>query len=190
MEKNIEPNKLVLCVDEILGDLKFEKGTYKKFENAIKSVFELIGYKARQPERETGKGPDNFVFLGSGSYLIIECKNGTITDTICKEDCNQLNGSFSWFKEIYKEEDSGCIPVMIHNSDVYKYDCSPLSQTRIMTPELLKVFKDNVRKFVVAITQTNNFNNVENINSIIKTYKLDKDSIIKEYTTQYRIERK
>ena len=59
-----------------------------------------------------------------------------------------------------------------------------------MTPELLKVFKDNVRKFVVAITQTNNFNNVENINSIIKTYKLDRDSIIKEYTTQYRIERK
>ena len=85
-QRQLDANKLVLYADTILGDLKFEKDTSKRFENAIRDVFEMIGYNARQPEREVGKGPDDFVMLGTGDYLVIECKNETITDTICKHD--------------------------------------------------------------------------------------------------------
>lgn len=73
-QRQLDANKLVLYADTILGDLKFEKDTSKRFENAIRDVFEMIGYNARQPEREVGKGPDDFVMLGTGDYLVIECK--------------------------------------------------------------------------------------------------------------------
>ncbi len=133
-QRQLDANKLVLYADTILGDLKFEKDTSKRFENAIRDVFEMIGYNARQPEREVGKGPDDFVMLGTGDYLVIECKNETITDTICKHDCNQLMGSFSWFNNLYQDQEISCVPIMIHNSNIFTYECSPSPQIKIMTP--------------------------------------------------------
>lgn len=186
-QKHLDANKLILYVDAILGDLRFEEGTSKRFENAIKEVFEIIGFKASQPEREVGKGPDDFVMLGAGDYLVIECKNETITETICKHDCNQLIGSLSWFNNLYQEDGIDCIPIMIHNSNLFTYECSPLPQMKIITPLLLSKFKENVRKCVIAIAQSNNFKNVENMNNIIKIYKLDKENIIREYTTSYQV---
>ena len=187
IQNNFEANKFVLHVDAIIGNLKFEKGTSKRFENAIRDIFEILGFKGSLPEREYGKGPDNFIMLGSGDYLVIECKNETTTDTICKHDCNQLIGSFSWFNNIYRDEASVCVPIMIHNSNVFEYKCSPLPEVRIMTPQLLEKFKENVRKCIVAIAQPNNFKNVENINNIIKTYSLNKEAIVREYTTDYQV---
>lgn len=188
-KKQLNVNKLVLFADAILGDLKFEEDTSKKFENAIKDVFEMIGFRASQPEREIGKGPDDFVMLGAGDYLVIECKNETITDTICKHDCNQLIGSFSWFNNLYQDEEASCVPIMIHNSNIFTYECSPWPQIKIMTPSLLNKFKENVRKCIVAIAQPDNFKNIEKINSVIKVYKLDKESIVREYTTSYQIKK-
>ena len=189
-QRQLDANKLVLYADTILGDLKFEKDTSKRFENAIRDVFEMIGYNARQPEREVGKGPDDFVMLGTGDYLVIECKNETITDTICKHDCNQLMGSFSWFNNLYQDQEISCVPIMIHNSNIFAYECSPSPQIKIMTPTLLNKFKENVRKCIVAIAQPNNFKNVQNMFNIIKTYKLDKDVIVQEYTTSYQIKQR
>ena len=189
-QRQLDANKLVLYADTILGDLKFEKDTSKRFENAIRDVFEMIGYNARQPEREVGKGPDDFVMLGTGDYLVIECKNETITDTICKHDCNQLMGSFSWFNNLYQDQEISCVPIMIHNSNIFTYECSPSPQIKIMTPTLLNKFKENVRKCIVAIAQPNNFKNVQNMFNIIKTYKLDKDVIVQEYTTSYQIKQR
>ena len=186
-QKHLDANKFSLFAEAVLGDLKFEVGTSKKFENAIKDVFELIGFKAQQPEREIGKGPDYLVILGLGEYIVIECKNETITDTICKQDCNQLIGSFSWFNNLYKDEEINCVPIMIHNSNIFTYECSPLPQVRIMTPSLLDKFKENIKKGIVAITQLNNYKNIENMNNILKTYKLNKEAIIPEYTTLYKV---
>lgn len=184
---NFDENKFILYMDAIMDDLKFLEGTSKKFENAIKDVFSIIGYGARQPEREVGKGPDDFIILGSGNYLVIECKNETTTDTISKHDCNQLNGSYAWFQNLYQDEQVKCIPVMIHNSRLFGFECSPTSEIRIMTPELLEKFKKNVRGFAVAMCQKNNFKNMEKINNLIRTYKLNREVIIEEYTTIFSV---
>lgn len=186
----LDSNKLILRTDAILSDLKFEEGTSKKFENALKDVFILIGYIAQQPEREVGKGPDDFVILGSGDYLVIECKNGTTTDTINKHDCNQLNGSYNWFNNLYQDEQVRCVPVMIHNSSIFDFSCSPNHAIRVMTPELLEKFKNNIKEFVVAMCQENNFKNIEKINNLIKIYKLGKDSIVTEYTKAFSSKQK
>lgn len=186
----LDENKLILYMDAIMDDLQFSEGTSKKFENVIKDVFVMIGYGAKQPEREVGKGPDDFIILGAGDYLVIECKNGTITDTIDKQDCNQLNGSYTWFNNLYQDEQVKCVPIMIHNSRVFNFDCSPNPEIRIMTPDLLEKYKKNVRDFIVAICQKNNFKNIEKMNNLIRTYKLNKEVLIGEYTTTFSIKGK
>jgi hypothetical protein len=125
--------------------------------------------------------------LGAGDYLVIECKNETITDAISKHDCNQLMGSLSWFENLYQDEDVDCVPIMIHNSNLFTYECSPSAKIKIMTPQLLECFKENIRKCVVAISQPNNFKHIENMSGIFKAYKLDKESIVREYTTSFQV---
>lgn len=182
-----DENDLILYLDSVLDDLRFVENSSKRFENAIKDIFILIGYGARQPEREVGKGPDDFVILGSGDYFVIECKNETTTDTISKHDCNQLNGSYTWFDNLYQDEQVRCTPIMIHNSSVFNYECSPNEAIRIMTPELLSKLKKNIRAFVTAMCKSENFKNSGKINSLIKEYLLYKDVLIKEYTTSYSV---
>lgn len=182
-----DENNLILYLDSIFDDLRFIENSSKKFENAVSAIFKLIGFNARQPEREVGKGPDNFVILGSGDYLVIECKNETTTDTITKHDCNQLNGSYMWFKNLYQDEQVKCVPIMIHNSKVFNYECSPNEFIRIMTPELLDKFKHHIRSFVCAMCRGDNFKNYERINQLLKEYLLYKEILVNEYTTEYTI---
>lgn len=182
-----DENGLILYLDSVLDDLRFVENSSKRFENAIKDIFVLIGYGARQPEREVGKGPDDFVILGSGDYFVIECKNETITDTISKHDCNQLNGSYTWFNNLYQDEQVRCTPIMIHNSSVFNYECSPNEAIRIMAPELLSKLKKNIRAFVIAMCKSENFKNSEKINSLVKEHLLYKEALVKEYTTSFSV---
>lgn len=183
-------NKMILYMDGVLDDLRFAENTSKRFEDAIRDTFNLIGYGARQPEREVGKGPDNFVILGGGDYLVIECKNETTTDVISKHDCNQLNGSYIWFKNLYCDEQVKCVPIMIHNSNIFNFECSPNESIRIMTPELLDKFKKNVRAFVVAMCKKENFKNIEKVNQLIIEHLLHKDVLVKEYTVSFKVKSK
>ena len=182
-----DENDLILYLDSVMDDLRFVENSSKRFENAIKDIFVLIGYGARQPEREVGKGPDDFVILGAGDYFVIECKNETTTDTISKHDCNQLNGSYTWFNNLYKDEQVRCTPIMIHNSNVFNYECSPNETIRIMTPELLSKFKKNIRAFVIAMCKNKNFKNIEKINRLIKEHLLYKEALVNEYTTSFSV---
>lgn len=186
-EKKLDSNKLILRIDAIISDLKFVPNSSKRFEQAIKDVFEIIGFKAKRPETECGKGPDDFVMLGDGEYLVVECKNETVTDTICKDDCNQLMGSYSWFNNLYQDETAKCTPIMIHNSNIFNYECSPVNLIRIMTPSLLEKFTKNVRSCMVAITQAQNYKNLEQMSNLFSFYKIDKASLVSEYTTDFRI---
>lgn len=183
-------NNLILYLDGLLDDLRFVENSSKRFENAIRDIFSLLGFGARQPEREVGKGPDDFVILGSGDYFVIECKNETTTDTISKHDCNQLNGSYTWFDNLYQDEQVRCTPIMIHNSNIFNYECSPNEAIRIMTPQLLDKFKKNIRAFVIAICKNENFKNTEKINCLIKEHLLYKDILLKEYTTSFSVKSK
>lgn len=186
-ELGYDANKLVMYVDGILEDLRFIDNSSKRFENAIKDLFYLIGFEANQPERETGKGPDDFVSLGMGKYLVIECKNETITNSISKHDCNQLNGSITWFYNLYKDNNLYCVPLMIHNSNIFDYECSPDSSIRIITPGMLDKFKKNVRLFFAAMCKSENYMNKDRLHQLIIDYSLNQDVLVKEYTTSFRL---
>ena len=107
--------KLQLDINGLLEDLKFVPDTAKTFEEAMREVAEFIGFKAQRPENDFGKGPDVLWAVGGLRYFVIECKNGAVSQTVNKSDCNQLTGSIMWFRDRY---DHSCSsePILVHPS--------------------------------------------------------------------------
>lgn len=186
-QNSISPNKYLLKINAILENLTFAEDTAKTFESAIKDISYMIGIYSNRPEDEFGKGPDNFWDIGASNFLVIECKNGTIADTICKHDCNQLNGSINWFETLYRSNSCTCYPIMIHNSNVFQYACSPNKNICIMTPELLDEFKKSIYMFATNVAQVSSFDNLVKINQLLSQFKLLGTQIVDTFTTNFRV---
>lgn len=186
-QNGITSNKYILRVNSILEKLTFEEDAAKVFEAALKDISFLLGIYSNRPEDEYGKGPDNFWDIGTSKFLVIECKNGTITDTICKHDCNQLNGSLNWFEALYRSNSCTCVPIMIHNSNVFEYACSPNASIRIMTPDLLEKFKTNVEQFAINVTQVDSFTNIVKINQLLSQFRLLGGQFVDAFTTRFHV---
>jgi hypothetical protein len=185
-EKNISGNNLILKNSAILDDLIFSTNSANRFEEALKNISFMIGAHSSRPEKESGKGPDNLWVLSNLEYFVIECKNGTETDTIAKSDCNQLGGSIQWFKDLYTGSNMKCHPIIIHNSNIFERASSPHPDTRVMTPAMLDKFKKSIGGFVEALTQQEVVCNADKINALLIQCKLTTNSFLKEYTTAFK----
>ena len=180
----IEKNRLLIKVNSILDGLSFNWVSAAVFEESLNKIANYIGYGSSRPEKENGEGPDNLWCLGNGHYLVIECKNCT-TNTICKSDCNQLNGSIQWFETEYKNNGFECTPIMIHNSNVFNNDCFPNENVRIITPKKLDELKRAIKSFAQAYVNTS-FTDNKRIKELLEYYKLNPDSIISNYSECFR----
>jgi hypothetical protein len=178
------PNMPIIELNGILEELIFEPETATRFELATAQIAKFIGFSSQRPETEYGKGPDVLWRTAHTQYLVIECKNGTITETINKHDCNQLNGSGEWFEAKYGEE-CNYTPVMIHNSNKFEYAATPKSTTRIMTPEKLNKFKKAVQEFIKSICSQGSASDEVMIRNQILQHKLRAQDIIIHYTVSF-----
>lgn len=185
-ENDLNPNSYILKINSILESLQFSQDTSKNFEAALMDISFMLGIISSRPEFERGRGPDNLWALGNNTYLVIECKNGTITDSINKHDCNQLNGSINWFDDEYKGNGFICYPIMIHNSNKFEFTCSPHTNIRIMTPEYLTKFKNEIEHFAENLTNLKFYKNAIKTQQLLQQHKLLGHMIIKEYTIEYK----
>jgi len=185
--ERLNQNTYVLKINAILESLEFSQDKAKHFEAAINDIAILLGFVSSRPEFERGKGPDNLWALGNGDYLVIECKSRTVTDTINKHDCNQLNGSINWFENEYKGNGFTCYPILIHNSNKFEHACSPNPKIRIMLPQHLSKLKGNINGFVMNVVDSNVFNNIEQIQVLLKQFKLFGKMIVHEFTTRFDV---
>jgi len=173
-------NDLVMWTNGILEDLSWGSD-HMKFEGAVKSVGDLLGFGSQRPETENGVGPDNLWALGAQKYVIIECKNEATGKEIIKHDCNQLNGSLAWFKEKYDHTCEG-VPVIIHPSQVFNMAGTPFEGTRVIDGESLNKFKEKIGYYVTSLADGNNYKNSVEIGKLLKHYGLSSDVIINNIT--------
>ena len=180
-----DPNKLILEINGMLEQFIFKTDTANIFEEITKKLANFIGYNSQRPEIEYKRGPDVLWEVGKLQYFIIECKNGAVTSTISKVDCNQLNGSVNWFLERY---DPTCkfVPIMIHPSDVFEYAATPHRDTRIMTKDKIEQFTRSILKFVKSVAIDNHLNDRDMIRKLLIYYKLKPSDIIKNYTVSFK----
>lgn len=183
----INSNDYILKINSLLEKLIFKPDTYKQFESALKELSFLLGIPSYRPEDECGKGPDNLWAIGNSEYFVIECKNGTITDTINKHDCNQLNGSINWFNNQYTSTEFVCYPILIHNSNVFDYACSPNANVRIMTPALLEDFKSAIEKFSASLAMPENYCILAEIERLLRQFNLTGKAIVEKYTSSFTV---
>ena len=122
-------------------------------------------------------------------YFVIEAKNEAITETICKHDCNQLNGSIIWFKEKY---DSTCFatPILTHPSNIFEYAASPDPDTRIINSEKLEELKKALLNFIKTSADSNNFRNPTKLSQILNQFNLTPENFIRYYTVNYKVKQR
>lgn len=178
-----DPNKYILFVNKLIEQLIFLPETANTFEQAMKDLAFLLGFKGQRPENEFKKGPDNLWSLGNSLYFIIECKNGAITPTINKHDCNQLNGSINWFKEKY-EDDNSYVPIMVHKSNKFEYAASPEKSIRILNEPTLESVKSNLRIFAKAVAE--NYYDVNRIEELLRIHNFKSSQFVDKYTIPYQ----
>lgn len=176
-------NKYIIDLNAILDDLIFLPKTANKFEEAINNLAYILGFNGQRPENDFGKGPDNLWSTGSSNFFIIECKNGVTNEEICKHDINQLNGSINWFKKEFHDTFK-YTPIMIHLGDVCEFAATPDKDSVVMMKENLKLFKNNVKSFSVAMKDK--FNQLQVIKELLMQYKLRDIDIIDTYTSKIK----
>ena len=177
-----DTNKYIISIKRILENLSFRPNSSNRFEQAILDLGFHLGFWSQRPENEFNKGPDNLLALSESKYLVIECKNEATSETISKYYCNQLNGSFNWFKTTYPEL-SEPIPILIHPSNKFEYAASPEKSIRIINPTKLEQLKTSVMQFSQAVS--NAAFDTATIDKLLKYYKFTSNEFIEEYTIGY-----
>ena len=185
-KEGMNTNKYILKANKILEQLIFRPDTSNTFEQAIMELAEFIGFQSQRPENEFRKGPDNLWGVGTAKYFVIECKNGTTTETINKKDCNQLNGSITWFDNKYDQSNTQT-PILIHKSLEFEYAASPSSNIRIINEEKLEKVKDNFRKFAQSLVML--YTDLGKIEELLSNYNFKEDQFINEYTLPFKVKK-
>lgn len=178
-----DPNKIVIQINELCEWLIFKPDTAPQFEEAFKNIALYIGFNSQRPEDEVGKGPDVLWDLGELNYLVVECKNGATTDTICKRDCNQLNGSGEWFERLYSS--AKYTPILIHPSNRFENAGTPKSSTRIINEEKLSLLRTNILGFIASVCVVNNIHDDVLIKQKLSQHKLRSIDFINTYTVLF-----
>ena len=178
-------NELVVAVNALCDDLRFEPETANRFERATAAVGDLLGFEAQRPEADYGRGPDVLWKMGNLSFAVIEAKNGATTDRISKSDCNQLAGSANWFVGEY---DSTCkaVPVLVHPSRQVDHDATPPAGARVVTTDRLAAFAEAVRTFAAAVATKPKFGTVPEVARLLADSGLSAATFVDRHTVAMR----
>lgn len=177
-----DTNEYLLGFNALIDKLHFEEFSANVFEQAIKDLGEHLGFISQRPENDFRKGPDNMWASINNICFVIECKNEATSKTICKDYCNQLNGSIVWFEETYPAL-STFTPIMIHPNTKFDYAASPDSRIRIINKEKLELLRGRLREFASQVAQSNyDFSTVA---GLLKAFKLEPELFIREYTVDF-----
>ena len=179
-------NDYIIDINVVADSLIFAPSSYKKFEQAIARLGELLGWNASQPDKEYNIGPDVLWYLGNLKYAVIECKNEATAEHISKDYCEQLLHSISWFENNF-ENDCECIPIMIHPSFTFDFHASPNKSFRMINNEMLSKLKNNLRKYCIAVSADGALKNAISLSKLLSTFNLTPQTFFTAYTTDFAI---
>lgn len=179
-------DQLQIKVNNILSKLVFGVSA-KVFEKAVDDIGRLLGYQCQRPDNTYKVGPDNLWMTPLDRYFFaIECKNEVLQsrDFISKDEVGQMNNHIGWFENNYPLEKKVSY-IHIHATNKVSNKANYNADVRIMTPEKLNKFKDNVRRFVCEFAKYDLSTITEStINEALRQHKLCPENVIESYTEQ------
>lgn len=177
-----KPNDLIVAANAIADRLAFRPHSFRQFHNAMGEAALILGFGAQFPEAEYGAGPDVLWAVGGLRYVVIECKNEAVTDTVNKKDCNQLAGSVNWFGAKY---DATCsaVPLMVHPASAFEHAATPPPGSRVMTKEKLPLFREAFVKYCIGVSRLAAFGQPKELAGLLTVHQLTPDALLTAYTT-------
>ena len=182
LSKHADYSELMLFADGMLDNLNFGVQS-EKFENAIKELGELLGFKSQRPDKEYKKGPDNLWCGVDSHYFILECKSEVkdTRDEINKHEASQMNSHCGWFDDVYNTQKVERI-LIIPTRKLSKH--ANLTHTiKVMKKGKLKSLKSNVHSFLKELKNYHLHEiSDQKFQELINTHKLDLESLKNDYT--------
>ncbi|MCG8089142.1 MAG: DEAD/DEAH box helicase family protein [Candidatus Thiodiazotropha endolucinida] len=177
----LDATQMKLFANELCSDLQFRQGASNTFEAAINDLAWFLGIKGQRPEKDYKEGPDNLWALPDGSFLVIECKNGTTSDKgISKKDAGQLGQSIAWFSKKYPASTS--IPVMIHKERTLGQGASLIPGMRVINPYMLEKLRNNLRDFAKQLVDPNVMANASEIAERLSYFEFNAEAFVNGFT--------
>ena len=75
---------------------------------------------------------------------------------------------------------------MVHRSTIIDRQATAVPNMMIITPDKLELFKRNINKFVIAVSQNDNWLDESKINNLLIQYKLRSNDILANYMLPFR----
>jgi hypothetical protein len=184
MKQFLEKNELVLWVNALTESLAWGEENSGTFESAMRDLGLFLGYGSQQPEKESGRGPDNLWAVGALKYFVIECKSGaTQAQAINKHDCNQLNGSMTWFSAQY-DQTCSATPIMVHPKTKPEFAATLHAASRIIEGDRLVKLIKALNDYAVAIGQNNGFAEPKVVAAQLQHFGLTPAEVVARYTVK------
>ena len=179
-------SELNLAVDEILDNLSFGMEA-EKFESALKSIGELLGYMSQRPDKEFRKGPDNLWCGTNNQYNFFECKSEVDENRgeISKHEAGQMNTHCAWFEEQYGIETKVNRFLIIPTKNL-SYYADFTHNVKIIRRGKLKLFKDNIKKFIKELKPYELSEITDNtLQRLLDTHQLNASNLVDTYSEEY-----
>lgn len=179
-------NELKLAVDALLDNLSFGIAA-DKFESALKSVGDLLGFISQRPDKEIRKGPDNLWCGADNQYNLFECKSEVEENRseINKHEAGQMNSHCGWFEEQYGKNTKVNRFLIIPTKELSYYG-NFTHDVKIIRRGKLKLLKDNIKKFIKEL-QPYVLNEItdETLQHFIDLHKLNSSNLVDTYSEDY-----
>lgn len=177
----MDATAMKLFADALCTDLQFKPGTSDVFEAAVNDLSWFLGISGQRPEKQFKEGPDNLWALPSGTFLVIECKNGVTADGgIAKKDAGQLGQSVEWFKARYVA--STCVPIMIHPERTLGQGASGVANMRVIDPAGLEKLRSNLREFAKQLVDPDVAVSATEVAKRLAHFELHGDGFVNAFT--------
>ena len=138
---------------EELADWLTPEATSNQFEESLKNLGELLGYRTSRPDHEDQVGPDVLWILNESEALVVEAKSRKFDGRpINKEEHGQLLESMAWFSENYPNHIAH--GATVNSVPLVTPNVAP-GATFALTFNKLNLLVENSRSLLGAITSTN-----------------------------------
>ncbi|SEP93153.1 DEAD/DEAH box helicase [Nitrosomonas ureae] len=178
--------EMMISLEGILQDLSFGMPA-EKFESAMQTIGEALGFLSQRPDKEIKKGPDNLWCGVENQYFLIECKSEVSEERseITKYEAGQMNSHSAWFESVYGQVN--CKRILIIPTKALSYHADFTHHVEIMRKNKLKLLRDNIKSFFKEFSRyvLHEVSEIK-IQAFINTHKLDINNMRTLYSEPYR----
>lgn len=180
-EKYENPNDLIAAIQKLKALISYDSD-HKVIEEQFKFIGSLIGAES---SRQAPPGPD-ILWLWPDFAVIIEAKNEN-QKTLHKRDSEQMLASLLWFDTKYPIYSERRAPLFVARVREGDSGIQFSENARVILPDHAISLISNIEKFYQELVNNPAMLEVKKINSLLNTFKLSANDILKSCSRSVRI---